>query len=261
MPHYYLISIDCESTGLSVYNDQIVEFGAAIRKWNTETGEVEVLTSFSEYARPTVARMSKKAAEITGISQESLQNEPVVQEVFNHFLAHINTVCDEQIPRLLLSYNGFRYDIPLMTHELERCKESYALTYFRKLRIDYTIDMLPVCRASLDKTTLKRKATGTCSYKLGDVYSSVCKCPLENAHGALVDSVAVLDILRGELLETFTSLVCSAATTSDDSQCKNPMTLIRSIVTKGPNSKRKNGKMSSKRVHDMIRVYKRKKTN
>ena len=34
---FYLISMDCESTGLSVYADQIVELGAVIYLWDAET--------------------------------------------------------------------------------------------------------------------------------------------------------------------------------------------------------------------------------
>lgn len=252
MKKYYLISIDCESTGLSVYNDQIVEFGGAITLWDSETNEMTDLDSFREYIRPTIAKMSKKASEITGIRSEMLEKSPYAPKVFEHFVTHVNTVCCEDYPRLLLSYNGFRYDIPLMCNELERIDETYALKYFRQLCISYTIDILPFCIDKLDVTRLKRKANGTCSYKLGDVYASVCQCPLENAHGALEDSMAVIKILKTDmsLLDQFKCTVDGLESCVDTSQCKNPMSLVRSIVG------RKRKRNESQRPIEMIKKFK-----
>lgn len=252
MTKYYLISIDCESTGLSVYNDQIVEFGGAVTLWDSDTGSMEDLDGFREYVKPTIATMSKKASEITGIQNDMLEHSPHARTVLQHFVEHINTVCKENYQRLLLSYNGFKYDIPLICNELERIDEAYALKYFRQLCIAYTIDVLPFCIDELDTTQLKRKANGSCSYKLGDVYSSICKCPLENAHGALEDSMAVIKILKTDLalLERFKCTVSALESCVDTAQCKNPMSLVRSIVGK----KRKRG--ASQRPIEMIKKFK-----
>lgn len=253
MKLYYLISIDCESTGLSIYNDQIVEFGGAISLWNADDGSISALEGFREYVKPTIATMSKKAEEITGIRQETLEKSSYVSKVFDHFLEHVQRVCDKEYPRLLLSYNGFRYDIPLMCNELERIQEAYAVAYFRKLCIAYTIDFLPFCVEKLDTTRLKRKANGACSYKLGDVYASICHCTLENAHGALEDSTAVIDLLRNDvdLLQKFKCEVDGLEACVNTTRCKNPMTFVRSVV--GNKRKRKS---SSQRPFDMIKKFK-----
>jgi DNA polymerase III alpha subunit (gram-positive type) len=249
---YYLISIDCESTGLSVYNDQIVEFGGAISKWNVDTNEITELKSFCEYAKPSIATMSKKAEEITGIHAKTLKDSEYISKVFVHFSEHVNSVCTETYPRLLLSYNGFRYDIPLICNELERIEKLYSLAFFRQLCIAYTIDILPFCREEMDTTMLKRKANGKCSFKLGDVYMSVCQCPLKNAHGALEDSMAVINILKNDasLLTRFKQIVLGLESCVDTTHCKNPMTFIRSIVGK----KRK--RSASQRPFDMIKKFK-----
>jgi DNA polymerase III epsilon subunit-like protein len=250
---YYLISFDCETTGLSVIKDQIVEFGAIIQLWDSVSLEIVSLPSFAQYAKPTtVGGMTKRAEEITGITTHSLQSKPPIKEVLADFLIHLEQVCNDlDITRLLLSYNGFAYDIPLVVAEIERYGGS-SISYFRQLRIRSAVDVLPLGRTCLDTTTLKRKANGSCSYKLGDVYFSVCNCTLENAHGALADSQAVLDIVHGEGLCGFFQTLVSDL--SETNACKNPMILVRAILgrQKHTGTKTSRNPNSSKRVLDMF---------
>lgn len=250
---FYLLSFDCETTGLSVLKDQIVEFGALIQLWDSESFETSILPSFAQYAKPTtVLTMAKRAEEITGITTRSLEDKPPIKEVLMAFLAHVEQVCaDLEIPRILLSYNGFSFDMPMVVAEIERYGGS-SVSYFRQLRLRSTIDVLPFGRSCLDITTLKRKANGSCSYKLGDVYYSVCKHTLLNAHGALADSQAVLDILQGVgIREAFRTLVLDL---SETDCCKNPMILIRTILGRRcqAGTKTKGTRGSSKRVLDMF---------
>jgi DNA polymerase III alpha subunit (gram-positive type) len=255
---YYVISFDVESTGLSTYGDQIVEFGAVFNLWDAETGVSTVLPQFVEHAKPTHATMSKKAEEITGISMVSLKDKQPIQKVLNNFMLHVDTVCvDSEIPRLLLSYNGFGYDIPMLVAEIERYGDS-AIVYFRKLRIQNAIDVLLFGRSCIDTSILSRKANGSCSYRLGDVYASVCKCPLTGAHGAISDSQAVLDILKdSEIQVCFQTLVAEAP---ENNHCQNPMAIVRTCV--GRIASRAAGlgkKKTSKRVLDMVQTHTEKK--
>jgi DNA polymerase III alpha subunit (gram-positive type) len=255
---YYVISFDVESTGLSTYADQIVEFGAVINLWDAETGVSVDLPHFAEHAKPTHAKMSKKAEEITGISMVSLEDKQPIKNVMAHFMTHIDTVCaDAEIPRLLLSYNGFGYDIPMVVAEIERYGES-AIAYFRKLRIQHAIDVLPFGRSCIDTSILHRKANGSCSYRLGDVYASVCKCPLTGAHGAISDSQAVLDILKDpDIQACFQSLVTEAP---ENKYCQNPMAIVRTVVTRIAAKASGSGKKkTSKRVLDMVHTHTEKK--
>ena len=256
---YYIISFDTESTGLSTYSDQIVEFGAVLTLWDAETGVSTMLPQFTEYAHPTHATMSRKAVELTGITMASLLGKPPIQTVLDNFLAHVDMVCDDpDVPRLLLSYNGFRYDIPLVVAELERSGAS-AIAYFRQLRLQHAIDVLPFGRACIDTSILTRKANGSCSYRLGDVYASVCRCPLVDAHGAISDSQAVLDILHcPEIQVCFQALVAEAP---DNNHCQNPMALVRTAVARITAKKSGLGetKKTSKRVLDMVRTHTEKK--
>ena len=249
---HYVISFDCETTGLSVTRDQIVEFGAVVRLWDA-AGKSEELAPFSMYCRPTVTTMSRRASEITGITMQSLENQPTIRTVLESFRAHLDVVCtDADIPRVLVSYNGFAYDIPIVVAEAERCGLS-AITYFRELRIQTSVDVLLFGREVLDTTCLVRKANGKCSYRLGDVYVACCKRALLGAHGAVADSRAVLDILEcADVQCRFQRLLAD----SSKSKCvMNPMILIRSIVERMRKGKQTTKKQSaSKRFLDMFEM-------
>ena len=251
MTKFYLISFDCESTGLSIYNDQVVELGAVVNLWDIDQNSMQTIGTFAEYARPTKTQMSNKAAEITGISMDFLQDKSTIDSVLQKFNTFINKTCDqENVKRILVSYNGFSYDVPIIVHELERLRTESSLSYFRSLRIDHALDMLHFCREHVDTSKLVRKANGSCSYKLGDVYMSMCHTPLSNAHGALVDSRAVLDIIAVEDVQ------CKLSEFIDDikdcQHCKNPMTLVRNILSK----KQGNIKYKGRKALEMFAKYK-----
>tara|TARA_B110000046_G_scaffold134376_1_gene140691 strand:- start:1819 stop:2601 length:783 start_codon:yes stop_codon:yes gene_type:complete len=253
---YYLVSFDCESTGLSTYQDQIVEFGAAIALWDAMTGEMVDLAPFAKQAKPTEKVMGRRAEEITGITMDSLQDKPPIRSVLDAFMVHLDTICEEGTPRLLLSYNGFSYDIPLMVAEILRYG-GCPVTYFRQLKMENTIDILPFGRSCLDTSTLLRKANGTCSYRLGDVYQAVCKCPLQNAHGALADSNAVLSILRAP--DICTAFQETVSGTVESTHRKNPMVLVRAIMARITKRTAAPSKTGSKRVLDMVCAHVSKK--
>jgi DNA polymerase III epsilon subunit-like protein len=225
---YYLISIDCETTGLSVYTDQIVEFAAVVGRWNIGTDTVPTLATFSRRVKPTTRQMCKRAEEITGITNAMLVDQPPLSVVLAEFQQYVDDVCvEEHTPRVLLSYNGVAYDLPLMVSEIERYGHS-ALTYFRQLKLQCSLDLLPIGRTCLDVTLLRRKANGRCSYTLSDVYAAVTHRPLEGAHGALVDSVAVLELLTSRALRETCQLLLTAET-----ECplyQNPMSLVRTCL-------------------------------
>jgi DNA polymerase III epsilon subunit-like protein len=202
----YVISFDCETTGLSKYQDQVTEFGAEIVLWDPVLHTQEVIGTFAQYVRPTSRAMTPGAAQVTGITTLMLENKPNITKVLRDFVTYLDEICKESYPRSLVSYNGFQYDIPLVVAELERGKIGSALPYFRQLKIGRTVDVLPLGRSALDTVCLKRRKNGSCSYRLGDVYESLCHCVLDGAHGALADCRAVLRILDcTELSKVFSS--------------------------------------------------------
>lgn len=249
---FYVISFDCESTGLSVLQDQIVELGAVTQLWDTVSGDIVDLPPFTRYARPTLKSMCGRAEEITGITMDMLRDKPAIRAVLDEFRVHLDTICpDAGIPRILVSYNGFAYDLPLVVAELER--SGCAKGFFRQLRIERAIDVLLFGKSCLDTTRLRRKANGACSYKLGDVYSSLCGRALDGAHGALADSRAVLKILSQDTIAgKFRELM--TAPDRDDACCRNPMAVVREALDKVRHRPKRG---QSRTISDMLQRHKR----
>jgi DNA polymerase III epsilon subunit-like protein len=232
----YVLSLDCEATGLSKYSDQIVEIGLTIFIFDGDT--FKELAPFREYVRPTRTRMSKGAIVVTGITDTQLQNKPTVEIVLENMLKHINQTCiNTSADRCLLAYNGFGYDIPLIVAELSRYTN--PLHFFRRLKLSYIVDILYWSKEYLDKTHLTRRANGQCSYKLGDVYRSVCGKKLQGAHGALEDCRAVVALLRTPPFEAFVrDVLCTFCTgtatpAENNAYMTNPISFVRTCVTKG----------------------------
>lgn len=205
---FYLISFDLEATGLSKFNDRIAELGATYNLVQTDdkTQSVtknESLESFSEYANPGKP-MHPEASKITGLTDDFLSQYNGVAGVLARFVKHTNKVCsDDAIPRILISYNGLGFDIPMLIAEAERCQEEDKTAMgsnrlFRLLRLDHHVDVLKLGRACLDTTQLKRKSNGRPSFKLGDVYKCIMSRELDGAHGAIADSQATTDVVLND---------------------------------------------------------------
>lgn len=206
----YIVSLDLETTGLSVFKDRLIQLGAAVWLVHIENGTFEHVGDFEVNCR-SIVRMHPKAIKITGITQEFVDQQSLsAKELLVEFGNFLDKMCKNDIPRVEMTYNGSRFDSPLMIYEAHRSKLG-AENYFRSLKFTSSIDMLLVCRSVLDTTNLKHNATGLCSYKLGDIYQALLQKPLLNAHGGLADSRAVVDILKFAYIQ-FKNHVCAAVT-------------------------------------------------
>jgi DNA polymerase III epsilon subunit-like protein len=238
----YLLSLDCEATGLSKYSDQITEIGLSIYEYTSGDGDggtFRELESFREYARPTIVKMTRGALVVTGITNEFLKDKSTIDVVLNNMMVHINKVCmNPNVERCLVAYNGIGYDLPLIVAELSRFTQ--PLQYFRRLRLSQIVDVLYWSKERLDTTYLVRRSNGQCSYKLGDVYKVVCGKKLVGAHGALVDCRAVVDMLQSipfqpfltDVLKPFCrpSLNDERPTKTRCSYLVNPISFVRTCV-------------------------------
>lgn len=98
--------IDTESTGLDVRNDRIVEI-SIIKIKSDGSKEVKV-----KRFNPLIA-ISPQATEIHGITNEMVANE----EPFSKYAKGIMAFIGDSI---IVTYMGYRFDIPLMYYEFER---------------------------------------------------------------------------------------------------------------------------------------------
>ncbi|WCA22404.1 exonuclease domain-containing protein [Candidatus Phytoplasma oryzae] len=122
------IVFDLETTGLSKIRDKIIELSAV----KIENGKV-TNKIFSELINPQIS-LSSKITEITGITNEELQNKPILTEILPSFLNFIRG-------HVLVAHNA-NFDIGFLTEKI------------KELNIEFT--MLPV----IDTLTLTQKYFG-----------------------------------------------------------------------------------------------------
>ena len=146
--------IDIETTGLSRQDAEIIDL-AALR---IENGEIA--DSFSQLVQPSDP-VPLDIADLTGITNEMLQDQPTICDVLPSFLDFIGETT-------IVGQNILNFDLPIIT----RCCKELALG-------DITnpcCDTLPLARQCLDLT----------DYKLGTIAEALGIEP-ENAHRALAD--------------------------------------------------------------------------
>ena len=238
----YLLSLDCEATGLSKYTDQVTELGLAI--YLVRPGPVfEELPHFCTRVCPTI-EISRGAQDVTGLTLAQLVGMPKVKNALRAMMDHVHAICTQDYERHLVAYNGIGYDLPLLIAELHRSREN-PTDYFRRLRLSSVLDVLVWGKEHLDRTGLRRRKDGRCSYRLGDVNKAACHRTLEGAHGALADCCAVVEMLKTPLFRPFCDTVLApGGCCSGGDFMVNPMTLVRTqmqLIGAREKTKKRNG--------------------
>jgi DNA polymerase III epsilon subunit-like protein len=238
-PRVAVVFFDLECTGLSVYDDAIFEISLVLFEIDVKTGEWTERKHLTMRCKPLVG-MSKGAAEVTGVTTNMLADEPPLKKQLVRMSKHLDAQFTSKMPRVLVGYNSHGYDIPMMVSEAEKKDNDVgtdgAVGLFRGLRFELTIDLLHQARAHVDRTVLSRTKHGAASFKLGDVYRSLVGKPLEGAHGALADSLALHEIytksteLTASLLKVLRPLTDQESKTVPETWCVNPLELVRSRV-------------------------------
>jgi DNA polymerase-3 subunit epsilon len=162
-----LIFFDLEATGLNLTRDRIVQI-ALIKLFAdgrpAEERELKI--------NPTVP-VSAEAEAIHGLSNEDLKNEPTFAEVAADLYAFIGNAD-------LAGYNSNRYDVPLLQEEF------YRAGYFLDTTNRRLIDAQHIFY-QMEPRTL----SAALQFYAGN--------KMENAHDALADVRAAVDVFRGQL--------------------------------------------------------------
>jgi len=161
-----ITAFDLEATGLDVKEEYILQLGLV--KFDSDT--FEELDHKCWYIKPEKDfEIAPKAAEKTGITKEFiLENGVYLRDIWQQAVEFIG---DDD----MLSYNGIRYDIPLLYHNLTRL----GLTFDFSKRKFY------------DSLLIERKRN---SMRLEDVYRRYTGEELEGAHDALNDVRGLIKI-------------------------------------------------------------------
>ncbi len=155
------ISIDLETTGLDPKRDRIIEIGAVRVEDGIRTGEFE---TFINPGR----RLEERIVELTGITDEQLNNAPRITEV---------------MPQLL----EFMGDAPLLGHHV-----IFDYSFLKKAAVD---QKLPFERRGIDTLKIARKYLPQLEHRSLDYLCEYYGIE-HHAHRALADAKATEELYR-----------------------------------------------------------------
>lgn len=162
-----LVFFDLEATGLNVIRDRIVQ--VAMVKYFKNGNEPEELSMLINPGIP----ISEEAMNVHGITPKDLANKPTFAQAADEIYSFIGDAD-------LAGYNSNRFDIPLLMEE------------FARVGIDFDVDH----RRTIDvQRIFYRMEPRT----LRAALKFYCDQDLEDAHDALADVKATVDVLKGQL--------------------------------------------------------------
>ncbi len=163
-----IVFFDIESTGLNVIKDRILQI--ALIKYSKDKDEPEELFMLINPGVP----ISEEAFAVHGISNDMIRNKPTFAQVGKQIYDFIGNAD-------LGGYNSDRFDIPMIMEE------------FHRIGLDFDISKRRLIDAQkifykMEPRTLKA------AYKL------YCNGNLDDAHDALADARATVEVFKGQLL-------------------------------------------------------------
>lgn len=161
-----LAVFDLETTGINITKDRIVEI--AIIRLEVDGSE----TSFCKRVNPGIPIPSEITA-IIGITDADVANEPKFEEIADEVVAFIGNAD-------LAGYNSNKFDIPVLAEELMRANSSFDISARR------FVDVQNIFHRMEQRT-------------LSAAYQFYCNQELVNAHSALHDTKATLEVLKAQL--------------------------------------------------------------
>lgn len=158
-----IVILDFETTGVDTSKDRIVQ--AAFLKIQP-TG---VTSKFTTLVNPLIP-IDSDATKIHGITDDDIKEAPTFKDIADDILKYIKG-CD------LVTYNGNKFDLPLLLAELNRVNK----------KID--LDDIQLIDVMLIETMINPRT-------LSEVYKRLTGETLENAHDAMADVNATFEILK-----------------------------------------------------------------
>jgi DNA polymerase-3 subunit epsilon len=162
-----LVFFDIESTGLNVLKDRILQIALIkYEKGNALPTELFMLIN------PGVP-ISDEAFAVHGISNEMIRNKPTfaqVGEEIYHFIGDAD----------LAGYNSDRFDIPMLMEEFNRIGLEFDISRRRLVDVQKIF-------YKMEPRTLKA------------AYRLYCNGDLADAHDALADARATVEVLKGQI--------------------------------------------------------------
>ncbi len=162
-----LVFLDLETTGVHVIRDRIVQI-AMIKYQAGQDQPIE----YNKIIDPGIP-IPEEATKVHGIGAAEVAGQPKFEELARELIAFIGNAD-------LAGYNSLRFDIPLLAEEFYR----------------YGIDLDLEERRLIDVQRIFYKMEPR---TLKAAYQFYCNKELQNAHDALADTRATVDVLIGQL--------------------------------------------------------------
>ncbi len=162
-----LCFFDLEATGLNVIRDRIVQI--AIVKYLKKGGEPEELVLLINPGIP----ISEEAMAVHGITPKDLRNKPTFQQAAQKIYDFIGNAD-------MAGYNSNRFDIPLLMEEFARVGLEFDMSKRRSIDIQRLF-------YKMEPRTLRA------------ALRFYCQKEMVNAHDALADVKATVDVFKGQL--------------------------------------------------------------
>ncbi|MBK8956240.1 MAG: 3'-5' exonuclease [Saprospiraceae bacterium] len=162
-----LIFLDLETTGVHVIRDRIVQI-AMIKYRKNEDKPIE----YNQIVNPGIP-IPDEAYKVHGIGPAEVANKPTFKELAKELYDFIGEAD-------LAGYNSLRFDIPLLAEEF------YRYGYDLELEKRKLVDVQRIFY-KMEPRTLKA------------AYQFYCGKDLVNAHDAMADTKATVDVLIGQL--------------------------------------------------------------
>lgn len=162
-----LVFFDVETTGLNVIRDRILQI--ALIKYLKNGNKEQELTLLINPGIP----ISEESMSIHGFTPKDLANKPTFQQVSKQLFDFIGNAD-------LAGYNAARFDIPMLMEEFARVGVEFEINNRRIIDVQRVF-------YKMEPRTLKA------------ALKFYCQKDLEDAHDALADVRATVDVFKGQL--------------------------------------------------------------
>jgi DNA polymerase-3 subunit epsilon len=162
-----IIFFDIESTGLNILKDRILQI--ALIKYTSQEDDPKELFLLINPGVP----ISEEAYAVHGISNEMVRNKPTFAQIGKEIYDFIGQSD-------LAGYNSDRFDVPMLMEEFDRIGLNFDISKRRLIDVQKIF-------YKMEPRTLKA------------AYRLYCNKDLSDAHDALADARATVEVFKGQI--------------------------------------------------------------
>lgn len=197
----YFVVWDVESTSKIPTEDHIISIGAVVCSYSQTTKTFVAIDSFHIFVH-TTRKIEEAAFKVHGISAAKLRGQPDFVAAIPSFKSFLQQYSgnDQRNRLIFMAHNGRKFDDLIMYCNFVERGMDFA-QFLKDIHFHAAVDTLVLLKHLFKKAPQcdqpRNQTTGAVRYTLGDCFSSFCpNKTFENAHDALADSRALIDVLN-----------------------------------------------------------------